>query len=118
MTGVQVTGLKESIRGFKKAGGDVEDLKDAFQAIGMKVVRTAQAEAPMRTGALRAGIKASRRQNSSIISSGGTSYHAYQHFGTKYVRPNPYLFEAVEREAEWVTDQVNKEIQQILRSAF
>ena len=115
---VEVEGLRETIKGFKQAGGEADDLKDAFNRIGTHVANTAKAEAPSDTGKLRSKIKAARRQNMSVITSGGTTYHRYVHFGTKYVKANPYLYEAVAKETDWVAKQVLIEMNQLIESVF
>lgn len=112
---IRVEGLNERVKGFKQAGGDMNDLKDAFQRIGLEVVKVAKSDAPVLSGRLQRNIKAARRQNKVVITSGGTSYHLYQHFGTKYMRANPYMFEAVEKKEDWVENQIETEVDKVLR---
>lgn len=118
MSGVKVEGLRESLKGFKAAGVEAQDLKEAFTRIGAHVATQAQEQAPKDTGRLARGIKTARRQNMSIITSGGTSYHKYVHYGTKYMKANPYLYEAVDRETEWIERQVLIEMQQLIERVF
>lgn len=115
---IRVDGLQEAIKDFKKVDGDINDLKDAFQAIGMDVVNEAKSLAPVRTGALRQRIKAGRRQNGVVISSGGTFYHAFQHFGTKYIKANPYLFQAIDRQEAHIIKSFEDNVERVLREVF
>ena len=115
---VEVEGLRETVKSFKQAGGEANDLKDAFQRIGTHVAQTAKEEAPSDTGKLRSKIKAARRQNASVITSGGTTYHRYVHFGTKYVKANQYLYDAMAKEADWVAKQVAIEMDQLIERVF
>lgn len=69
--GVNVTGLREAVRGLEKLGVDVADLKDVMQRVGGVVRDEAATLAPRRSGKLADSIRASRTKGKAIIRAGG-----------------------------------------------
>lgn len=92
--GVQVTGLRETVRSLEQFGAEVSDLKAAFRTIGQLVVRAADDRAPKLTGRLAGSIKASNTKNKSIVRAGGAAipYAGVIHYGGYHnIKPNPFL---------------------------
>lgn len=111
---VKVEGLKEAIKYFKKVDGDINDLKDAFQDIGTMVANKAKSLAPRRTGKLVGGIKPSRRQNMVQIVSGSVFYNKFVHFGTKHIKPNKYMYEAIDASEAQIVQAFTKDVIKVL----
>ena len=80
---VEVTGARELARTLKRAGVNVNDMKDANQRTGEIVVRAAGGVVPRRTGRLASSIRPSRMQAGVTIRAGGASlpYAGVQHYG-------------------------------------
>lgn len=118
MSGVRVTGLKETIRAMQRAGVTTEELKGAWAPIGAKVVQSAKAVAPSRTGRMSGSIRASKRKSGVIVSAGGARapYTRYVYYGSTHNSPpNPFLVRALERVN--VEPMVARAVDQALRSA-
>lgn len=67
---VRITGLKEVVRSLEKYGAATEELRKPFDNIGKRVVTKAQGIVPVRSGALRDTIRASRSKNKSVVRAG------------------------------------------------
>jgi len=81
--GVEVTGLRETVRNLERYGAETSDLKTAFRTIGNIVVHEAQSRAPKLSGALAAGIRPSNTKNKSVIRVGSARipYAGVQNYG-------------------------------------
>jgi hypothetical protein len=114
--GVQVTGLRKTIRAIEKLGAESEDLKGAFQRIGARALSTVNAGTPVLSGALKASNKQSKRKNSVYLYSGRKRqyYAVFQEYGTLYIEPKRYVYRAVEKDGPWAVTQLDREISQII----
>lgn len=72
--------------------------EDALVAVGLQIESTARGLAPVDTGRLRSSIIMTKgRDGTGFFVQIGTnvSYAAYVEFGTRYMRPQPFLLPAV-----------------------
>lgn len=105
-TGVRIEGLDELARSMRKAGVDIDELKDAhWRAASIVAARAAQI-APQRTGKLAGSIRAARQVKRARVMAGRTSvpYAAPIHWGwpAHNISANPYMSNAAQQtEPEW-----------------
>lgn len=116
--GVQVIGAKELRRTLKRAGSNMDDLKDAHAAAGAIVVAAGRTTAPRRSGSLAGTVRSSRAAASAVIRAGGASvpYAGPIHWGwpARGIAAQPWLSEAAtSTEPEW-TAAYEKAVDQIL----
>lgn len=69
-SGVQITGLRETVRALERFGVDVEDLRAAFGQISAEIVAEASAQVPTRSGALGGSIRPARTKNKAVVRAG------------------------------------------------
>ena len=114
--GVQVLGLNKVVRQLTKLGVESQDLKRAFNRIGQRALNTANAGTPVRSGALKASNKKSKRKNSVYLYSGSkrAPYAIYPHYGTKFQAAQLYLTEAVRKDGPWAVEQVTNEVNRLI----
>lgn len=125
---VEVRGLRELRRDFRKAGDDMSDLKDLHKYIADDVAGTAKTKVPVRSGRLRNSIRGSGTKTAARVragnnrKSGPTSvpYAAPIHFGwgRRGIKPQPFLYEALDDRRQEVIDRYNDEIDSIIRRVF
>lgn len=119
---LKVFNLRETVKALEQLGVDSQDLKEGFGRISDKVRDTAKQEAPKRTGALAANIRASRRKNAAVVSSsqprGGRPYHWFVYRGSIHNSPpDRYLARAVAKEIGFVEDAVSEALDEAIRRA-
>lgn len=69
--GVQITGLRQVVRGLERAGVEVDDLKDAFAKIADLGAAAVKRHAPKgRTGRLAASVRGNRAKSKAVVAAG------------------------------------------------
>lgn len=125
---VDVQGGRELRRKFKEAGDDMSDLKDLHLRLADDVAGTAKTLVPVRTGRLRNSIRGSGTKTSARVKVGnnrksGPSALPYAkpiHFGwaARGIKPQPFIYEALDDRRQEVIDAYNDEVRQIIRRVF
>lgn len=118
---VTISGLREFTMNLKRLGVEAQDLKEVFAEIAREVESDARAFAPQRTGKLRRGIRGSRaRANSARVTSTGTRYQRFVHFGSSrgWQPPNPYLFRAMDANVNTVEQRLVQGINDLTERVF
>ena len=125
---VRVEGGRELRRKFREVGDDMTDLKDLHKELADDVAGTAKTKTPVRSGRLRNSIRGSGTQTAARVragnnrKSGPTSvpYAAPIHFGwgRRGIKPQPFLYEALDDRRQEVIDRYNDEIDSIIRKVF
>jgi hypothetical protein len=69
--GVRVEGLDQLLRDLRKAGVEVNEIKDAMGKVAAIGAQLAAGFAPSRTGRLRRSIRGSRQVRRAIVRAGG-----------------------------------------------
>lgn len=106
--GIEVNGAKALAKAFKNAGDDgmVDMLKAAHLESAEEVLSAVRA--PRRTGALQATVRAAATAQAGTVRAGKSSvpYAGPIHFGWRKrgIRPNPFLYEALDRRYQEVID--------------
>ena len=114
--GVEVKGLRRVVREVEKLGVEVSDLKEVFTRIGARARSTANAGTPVRTGALKASNKQSKRKNSVYLYSGNAkaNYAIYPHYGTINQPAQLYLQAAVKKDGPWAVQELDREMKRLI----
>lgn len=114
--GVEVKGLRKVVREVEKLGVEVSDLKQVFTRIGARALSTANAGTPVRTGALKASNKQSKRKNSVYLYSGNAkaNYAIYPHYGTINQPAQLYLQAAVKKDGPWAVQELDREMKRLI----
>jgi HK97 gp10 family phage protein len=107
--GIKVAGLNEAIRALRAIGVPSAEIGEASQEAGEIVANQARSLVPVRTGALRATIKAKKIARKIVVSAGNNTKVPYAnpiHFGWNYdkvnlqpknIRPRPFFTNALSR---------------------
>ena len=103
----KVEGLGTLLRTLKKAGLDIEELKDANAAAAEMVAAAAMASAPRRTGLLGSSVRGSRKARGATVMAGRASvpYAGPIHWGwpARGIAANPFISDAAtSTETRWV----------------
>jgi HK97 gp10 family phage protein len=105
--GIKVVGLNEAIRALRAIGVPSAEIGLASQEAGELVANRARSLVPVRTGALRATIKAKKIARKVVVSAGNNTRVPYAnpiHFGWNYdkknlqpknIRPRPFFSNAL-----------------------
>lgn len=114
--GIQVVGLNKVVRQLKKLGIESEDLKRAFTRIGTRALSTANSGTPVRSGALKASNKKSKRANSVYLYSGSkrAPYAIYPHYGTRFQAGQFYLTKVTKKDGPWAVQELEKEMGRLI----
>ena len=125
---IRVEGGRELRRKFREAGDDMTDLKDLHRQLADDVAGTAKTKVPVRSGRLRNSVRGSGTKTAARVragnnrKSGPTSvpYAAPIHFGwgRRGIKPQPFLYEALDDRRQEVIDRYNDEIDSIIRKVF
>lgn len=106
-SGIRVEGLDELARSMKRAGADIDELKDAhWRAASIVATRAAQI-APNRTGKLAGSIRPARQVRRARVQAGRASvpYAAPIHWGwpSRNIGAQPFMSDAAQQtESDWV----------------
>lgn len=107
--GIKVVGLNEAIRSLRAIGVPSKEIGEASQEAGELVAGSARTLVPVRSGRLRATIKAKRIARKVVVSAGNNTTVPYAnpiHFGWNYdrknnqaknIRPRPFFSNALTR---------------------
>ena len=119
--GVQIEGLSRLASTMKRAGQDVEELKDAHARAGETVAAAAAAAAPRRSGNLAGSIRAARQARRARVQAGSSRvpYAAPIQWGwpARTIAANPFLSDAARStEGAWLKaylDDVQKALDKV-----
>lgn len=108
-SGIKVVGLNQAVRALRAIGVPSAEIGEASQEAGEFVANAARSLVPVRTGALRATIKAKKIARKVVVSAGNNTRVPYAnpiHFGWNYdkknlqpknIRPRPFFTNALAR---------------------
>lgn len=71
--GTRVSGLKETLRGLRQLGLDVDDFKESFGSVASTGAALAASFVNSRTGKLAGTLRGSRAKNKAVVSAGRSS---------------------------------------------
>jgi len=125
---IEIEGGRKARRALREAGDDMTELKALHRSLADDVAGTAKTKVPVRSGRLRNSIRGSGTKTAARVragnnrKSGPTSvpYAAPIHFGwsSRGIKPQPFLYEALDIRRQEVVDAYNSQIRQILRRRF
>lgn len=103
---VQVDGARELRASLKKAGADLDDLKDANAQVASTVALATASRAPNRTGRLAGSVRGNRAASSAVIKVGRASlpYAGVVHWGwpARHIEAQPFAVDAAhDTEPAW-----------------
>src|SRR4029077_20968309 len=117
---VKVEGLNKLNRALKKAGIEVQDLKDANNRVGAVVLQASGPITPRRSGALAGSLRVAQRQSGVTVRAGGgrVRYAKYVEYGTKKMAGRSYLIKGVhDSQPRWMVEYEN-ELQKVMDQAM
>lgn len=118
-SGVQVKGLRETIRSLERFGVQVADLKAAFRKVGNLVVDEAKPRTNPLTGKLAGSIRASNTKNKAVIRAGGARipYAGVIHYGGYHgIAGKHFLTDAIEAKKGQGVQVLEQELRGLIRS--
>ena len=125
--GVKVSGLNQAVRALRTIGVPSSTIGEASQKAGEIVASEGRSLAPVRSGALRATIKAKRQARKVVVTAGNNSRVPYAnpiHFGWTYdkknlqaknIRPNPFFTVAIRRKRKEVYEAFFGSLEKLLK---
>lgn len=69
-TGVQVEGLRQTVKALEQYGVEVADLKEVFAGVAAEGARLARGFAPVRSGRLAGSIRGNRAKSKAVVTAG------------------------------------------------
>ena len=125
---IRVEGARETRRAFREIGDDMSDLRELHKRLADDVAGTAKTKVPVRSGRLQRSIRGSGTKTAARVragnnrKSGPTSvlYSGPIHFGwgARGIRPQPFMYEALDDRRQEVVDTYNRQVREIIRKAF
>jgi hypothetical protein len=125
---VRVKGGRELRRQLREVGDDMSELKELHKRLADDVAGTAKTKTPVRSGRLRKSVRGSGTKTAARIRAGNNRksgpsavpYAPIVHFGwaERNIRPQPYLYEALDDRRQQVIDAYNDEVTAIIRKVF
>lgn len=114
-TGVNVSGLRQTIRGLEKLGVGVEELKGAMSKISSKTVTDAKTLAPVGTGSLASTVRASKAKAKATLRAGtkSTYWASFTEYGTSSQSAQNWMHKAIESNESYAAQQIEAELRQL-----
>lgn len=125
---IRIEGGRELRRAFREAGDDMSDLKDLHKRLADDVADSAKTKTPVRSGRLQRSIRGSGTKTAARVragnnrKSGPTSvpYSGPIHFGwgARNIKPQPFMYEALDDRRQEVVDAYNRQVREIIGRRF
>ncbi len=125
---IRIEGGRELRRAFREIDDDMSDLKDLHKRLADDIAGTAKTKVPVRSGRLKRSIRGSGTKTAARVRAGnnqknfrhGVPYAGPIHFGwaERGIRPQPFMYEALDNRRQEVVDRYNAEVRSIIRRAF
>lgn len=119
VTGIQVVGGRELQSALRRAGVEIQDLKDVHLAAAKVVEASAEQIVPVLTGTLQGTIRSAGQRSRGVVRAGfkRTPYVGPIHFGWPghNIAPNPFLYEAADKRADEVIDLYERRVKKVIR---
>ena len=125
---LQIEGGRKLRRAFREVGDDMSDLKELHKRLADDVADSAKRKVPVRSGRLERSVRGSGTKTAARVragnnrKSGPTSvpYAGPIHFGwgARGIRPQPFMYEALDDRRQEVIERYNREVREIIRRTF
>lgn len=127
---IEIEGLRDARRAIRRVSDDSKtELRGAHRAVSEIVARQAKIEVPVRSGRLRASIRAGATTTRGQVKAGGYGirYAGPVHFGWSSrpntsrgwrggpIAPQPFIYEAADRRIRDVLDEYERQMGAIIR---
>lgn len=116
---IAVDGLNDVVRALRKAGVDVNEIRDVFGKISAEAAAIISAHTPVLTGRARRSIRGSRQVRRALVRGGGArvQYLAPLNYGwrARGIRPREFMQSADEPMATRAPQILDDGITEILR---
>ena len=111
--GLGVEGVTELDARLTRARAGILDLSDANRDIATTVERQSTADAPRASGAMADSATIHVTSDGWSVTY-GREYSGFVHWGTRYMRPRPWVLDAARRTEDTWMDQLTDHVQQLL----
>ena len=125
---LQIEGGRKLRRAFREVGDDMSDLKELHKRLADDVADSAKRKVPVRSGRLERSVRGSGTKTAARVRAGnnrksGPSSVPYAgpiHFGwgARGIRPQPFLYDALDDRREAVVKAYDDQVREIIRKAF
>lgn len=119
-------GADQLIKAIRKTEIDAKDLKDVHRDSAKLIVDEARRGVVRRSGKLRGSVRAGATKTAGVVRAGGKRvpwagpYH-FGHFNRPqggFIRPNPFLYDALDDRAEQVVRNYEKFVNRVVARNF
>jgi hypothetical protein len=115
---VKVDGINELKRTMKRAGVELQDLKDAHAAVAQTVIDSARPWVPVRSGALAGSLRGSGQAGAAVVRAGRAAvpYANPIHWGwpSRGIKARPFMWTAIHKSQDQWTGQYLTALQKII----
>tara|TARA_R110002012_G_scaffold168079_3_gene331480 strand:- start:5772 stop:6164 length:393 start_codon:yes stop_codon:yes gene_type:complete len=125
---IEIDGARKLRKAFKDIDADTSDFTKLHRRLANDVAGTAKTKVPVRSGRLQRSIRGGATKTSARVMAGNNRkggpssvpYAAPIHFGwaSRGIRPQPFLYEALDDRRQDVVDRYNDEVRAMIRRAF
>ena len=125
---IRVGGMRKVRAQMREAGDDLSDLRNLHKRLADDVADTAKTKTPVRSGRLQRSVRGSGTKTAARVragnnrKSGPTSvpYAGPIHFGwgARGIRPQPFMYEALDDRRQEVIQAYNDEVAAMVRRVF
>ena len=125
---IRVGGMRKVRAQMREAGDDLSDLRNLHKRLADDVADTAKTKTPVRSGRLQRSVRGSGTKTAARVragnnrKSGPTSvpYAGPIHFGwgARGIRPQPFMYEALDDRRQQVIETYNRQVREIIRRTF
>lgn len=133
---IQIDGMRGVRRAMRDAGDDLTDLRDLHRDLAADVAGTAQTKTPVRSGRLKRSVRGRGTKTAARVMAGNNRatgpssvpYAGRIHFGDPgggmlsrrrgRIRPQPFLYEALDDRRQAVVDAYNDQVRDVIRDRF
>ncbi|MGB1506457.1 MAG: hypothetical protein ACPHDT_13320 [Acidimicrobiales bacterium] len=125
---LQIEGGRKLRRAFREVGDGMSDLRQLHKRLADDVADSAKRKVPVRSGRLERSVRGSGTKTAARVRAGnnrksGPSSVPYAgpiHFGwgARGIRPQPFLYDALDDRREAVVKAYDEQVREIIRKAF
>jgi len=125
---IEIEGARKLRKAFRDIDADTSDFTKLHRRLADTVAGTAKTKVPVRSGRLQKSVRGRGTKTAARVMAGNNRksgpssvpYAAPIHFGwaRRGIRPQPFLYEALDDRRQEVVDQYNGEVRSIIRRAF
>ena len=125
---IRVGGMRKVRAQMREAGDDLSDMRELHKRLADNVAGTAKTKVPERSGRLKRSVRGSGTKTAARVKAGNNRksgpssvpYAGAIHFGwgARGIRPQPFLYEALDDRRQEVIEAYNAEVTAMVRRVF